>query len=99
MRDVMMADMATLGIKDSQVLLICLIAAAAILVVIIRDYVRQVTADALADAEAAVEEADMLAFDAAGDDTAVEIADQHRIRQAAVQSMSAGQQFGRRRAA
>lgn len=94
-----MADLATLGIKDSQVLLICLIASAAILAVIVRDYLRQVTADLLADAEAAVEEADALAFAAAGDDAAVELADQHRIRQAAAQSWSAGQQFGRRRAA
>jgi cell division protein FtsL len=98
MQDLILADMASLGIRDSQVLLICLIAAAAILVVIVRDYFRQLTAEAEAAAETDADadfEAEVLAFDEVENDPAEE----RPFRQIVPQPMSASQQFGRRRAA
>jgi hypothetical protein len=90
MRELMMADLADLGVKDSQVLLICLIAAIAILVVIVRDYLRQLAADAEADA------ADELAYEELDGDGEAE---EPPFRQVGPQPMSAGEMFGRRRAA
>jgi hypothetical protein len=103
MRDLILADMASLGIRDSQVLLICMIAAAAILVVIVRDYFQQLAdeAEAEAEAEADIEsleeflEAEVMPFELAQD----EPEEERPVRQIVPQPMSMAPQFGRRRAA
>lgn len=99
MRDLILADMASLGIRDSQVLLICMIAAAAILVVIVRDYFQQLADEA--EAEADIEfleeflEAEVMPFELAQD----EPEEERPVRQIVPQPMSMAPQFGRRRAA
>ena len=100
MADWLMADMASLGIEDSQVFLICLIAGFSILVVIVRDYLQRLSDEAQSEAEADgdAEAGDAEPFEAG--DAEVAVPEQAwPVRHGGVQPASVGQQFGRRRAA
>lgn len=96
MADWLMADMASLGIEDNQVFLICLIAGFSILVVIVRDHLQRLAEEAQSEAEVEAAEAEP----AYADDVEAAAPEQAwPVRHPGAQSASAGQQFGRRRAA